>query len=195
MIRLTQWKFPLLERHSIVETGVSTATGNHSNEACLQQITSLQVPMTRRTRESSNYSNPRSSQRRQFYVRISFLSLLLLTIAWGVFVYQVSPLRDPSFQPNGGNAGSLLPWLQGVRESDWKWGATGLAGLWAVNTVVWLWHRNQTARLISIGQRQRGTTAFWRGVHLVTDLGIGLVTFAGLWLGFMAYLMAQWLVD
>jgi hypothetical protein len=49
---------------------------------------------------------------------MSFGILLTVTIASGIFVYYASPLRDPAFQPNSANVGSLLPWLQGIREAD-----------------------------------------------------------------------------
>jgi hypothetical protein len=84
-------------------------------------------------RPSSHPSNRRSLQTRRRYLWISLGILLLLTIASGIFVYLVSPLRDPSFQPNSANGGTLVPWLQSVRERDWIRGATGLAALLATN--------------------------------------------------------------
>jgi hypothetical protein len=45
--------------------------------------------------------------------------ILILTIGIGIFVHLVSPLRDPAFEPNSANAGSLLPWMGTISESDW----------------------------------------------------------------------------
>jgi hypothetical protein len=60
---------------------------------------------------------------------ISFAFLVIVAAASAIFVHQVSPLRDVTFEPNSGNAGSLVPWLQDVSESDWLHGATVLAAL------------------------------------------------------------------
>ncbi|HIK14565.1 MAG TPA: hypothetical protein IGS53_04635 [Leptolyngbyaceae cyanobacterium M33_DOE_097] len=130
------------------------------------------------------------------YVWISLIILLLLTVAYSVLVYYASPLRDPSFQPNSGNAGSLLPWLQGIRESDWIRGATVLAGLLASNFAWLLWQLNQPQRLRLLARRPRSRTKLAiQSLFIGAYAGIGFVFFAGLWILFMGYLMVQWLVD
>ncbi|GAA6619798.1 hypothetical protein NUACC26_056120 [Scytonema sp. NUACC26] len=50
-----------------------------------------------------------------------------------MLVYQVSPLREPTFQPSSANAGSLVPWLQGVTEGHWLLGANLMAFLLYTN--------------------------------------------------------------
>jgi hypothetical protein len=72
----------------------------------------------------------RSQQR---FSIVSFGLLVLFALAIAVFAHFVSPLRDPSFQPNSANGGSLLPWLRSVRESHWIQLVTGLAGLMALS--------------------------------------------------------------
>lgn len=69
---------------------------------------------------------------------VSFGLLLLFALAIAVFAHFVSPLRDPSFQPNSANGGSLLAWLRPVREAHWIQLATGLAGLMALSLTLWL---------------------------------------------------------
>ena len=127
---------------------------------------------------SGKHRQPRQRfvQDRQFYAWISLGILLLLTIVGGVFVYQVSPLRDPSFQPISGNAGSLLPWLQGVRESDWIRGATVLAALLASNIVLlfsqWLQSRSTPTVLQRLHQTR---SSRWLVVPVYLFLGLGHV--------------------
>lgn len=75
---------------------------------------------------------------RHFYV-VSFGFSLFLLVASGIFVYQVSPLREPTFQPNSANAGSLVPWLQSVTEGHWLLGATILAFLVSTNLMLIFW--------------------------------------------------------
>jgi hypothetical protein len=72
---------------------------------------------------------------------------LLLTGASAIFVYFVSPTRDPSFgkvpRPNGG---SFIWWLQGVKDDHWELAAIILAGLLAISLTLdlWRWCRSQT---------------------------------------------------
>lgn len=150
-------------------------------------------------RPSSHPSNRRSLQTRRRYLWISLGILLLLTIASGIFVYLVSPLRDPSFQPNSANGGTLVPWQQSVRERDWIRGATGLAALLAINLALLLWQSHQFSRTVpdtvsGTLRHPQGTRAV-RAFQAVLYWVVGLVLFAGLWLLFMSYLLAQWLVD
>lgn len=110
--------------------------------------------------------------------------LLLLVVTGAIFVYQISPLRDPSFQPNSANAGSLIPWARGIYESTWTLGSSVLAGLITSNVVLVLWKWAQ--------DRPNSTPKFW--LYIVWT-GVGLVLFGFLHIMFLGYLMTQWLVD
>jgi len=147
-------------------------------------------------RRSSRDLDQRFISHKHTYARVNLIILLLLTVFCGVFIYYVSPLRNPSFQPKSANAGSLLPWLQGVRESDWIRGATVLAGLLASNLAWLLWQSNQPQRFrLLVRSRGDRTSLAQQGLLIGAYLGIGFVLFAGLWTFFMGYLMGQWLVD
>lgn len=144
--------------------------------------------------------NRRSSNSKLFQLvqqasRISFGVLLVLTIASGVFVYHVSPLRDPAFQPNSANAGSLLPWLQGMREGSWVLGATVLAGLLSVNSVLLLWQSNRGGTTLIGRWQQEWSHPITRLLLAGIWLSVAALLFAGIKLLFIGYLLAQWLVD
>jgi hypothetical protein len=115
----------------------------------------------------------------RFPQRFSIASLIFLVFVTGasaIFVYLVSPLRDPAFQPNSGNAGTLVWWLQGVPERNWVMVAIILAGLLAINSMLVLWHL-RIARQISMLM----LFCFWMWLVL--------------YYVFLSYLGAQWLVD
>ena len=155
--------------------------------------------MTPNRRHSTPSPSNRPLRNPALYPSISLGLLLLLTSTSALLVYLVSPLRDPAFQPNSANAGSLIPLVRQVQEQYWIWGAAGLAGLLAVNLVLLLWQLGQPLRTVSIAVReQRGITAVWWGA-LVVWVGVyvvlGLVLFAGLSVLFVGYLVGQWLVD
>ncbi|MBD3883395.1 hypothetical protein IFO70_16635 [Phormidium tenue FACHB-886] len=126
-----------------------------------------------------------SSRTDRYRARLSLGVLVGLTIAAGLFAYAVSPLRDPAFQPNSANGGSLLPWMQAIQEKHWLWTASILAGLLATNIAIVLRQRfpasrpNPIARLMAI--------LLW--------LTMGFFLFAGFWMGFVGYLLGQWLID
>jgi hypothetical protein len=136
--------------------------------------------MPRDTRETRNALAPLTHQ----FAVVTLGLLLLLGVASAIFVYQVSPLRDPLFQPNSANAGSLLPWMRGVNENTWMTGAALLAGLLVSNMsiVSWQW----------IGSRRNKVSQFFRLIFCVVG---GIVMFVLLYLTFVIYLLAQWLVD
>lgn len=84
--------------------------------------------------------------------RVSMASLgllFLLSIASAIFIHFISPLRDPTFEPNSANGGTLVPWLQGVSEGTWLVGGAILALLFSINLtiVLWLWSRAGRADL------------------------------------------------
>ncbi len=120
------------------------------------------------------------------FTRFTLRLLLLLTVACGIFAYQVSPLRDPSFQVDLslGNAGSLLPWMRGVGDQTWGQGAYVLAGLLATNLSVMFWQWSEPKRTVA--------SQFFR---LMCCACSGVVIFFLLNLVFLSYLLTQWLVD
>ncbi len=116
---------------------------------------------------------------------IQFISLafsLLLAVGWAIFVYQVSPLRDPSFQRLGGNGGTLIPWLSGVSESDWILSAQILAFALSINIT------------FIFAQQVRYRGANWL-IRLIATIGIWLMTFIVFNFIFIFYLLSEWLVD
>jgi hypothetical protein len=110
--------------------------------------------------------------------------LLLLVVAVGIFAYQVSPLRDPSFQPNSANAGSLIPWMRGFSDDTWLQVSYVLASLLTVNLVLLLRQRSQSI-----------TSAIPRFLRLPLWTVLGVILFFVIELMFVFYLLGQWLVD
>lgn len=119
--------------------------------------------------------------------RIGYLSIfsfgfsVLLVVAGGIFAYLVSPLRDVTFQPNSANAGSLLPWMQGMSENHWVLGANILAILLSTNITLILW--------------QKSAINHNRLFHFIVIICVWVGLFILLWIAFMGYLMSQWLID
>lgn len=123
---------------------------------------------------------------------VSLRFLLLLTGASAMFVYFVSPLRDPTFQPSSANAGSLVWWLQGVPEENWVWGASILAGLLAINftLVLWQWYHSGTILAGNWHQyRAEKITLFIQFTCLSYMIGL-LLRYV-----FMLYLLGLWMID
>jgi hypothetical protein len=118
---------------------------------------------------------------RSFYI-FSLGFLLLLLFASGIFAYLVSPLRDPTFQPDSANAGSLVPWLQGVTEEHWLLGANILAFLLSTNLTLILW------------QRWVSNNNDWL-LRFINMVFAWVILFSVFWIMFMIYLLQQWLVD
>ncbi len=135
---------------------------------------------------SRDFKDPHNvfSQLTQRFAFTTLGFLILLVAAGGIFIYQISPLRDPSFQPDSGNAGSLIPWARGIYESIWTLGSPVLAGLLASNLVIVLWQWTQW--------RPHAISKFWL---FIVWTGVGLVLFGFLHMMFLGYLMTQWLVD
>jgi hypothetical protein len=135
---------------------------------------------------SRDFRKPRniSSQRVQWFAFVTLGFLLRLVVSSGVFVYQVSPLRDSSFQPGSANAGSLIPWMQGVGEDTWMLGASVLAGLLATNLVFIFWQWSQSS-----------TNVIQKILLLTCWIGVGIIIFTSLYLLFFFYLLGQWIID
>ncbi len=134
-------------------------------------------------------SRPQSKKRLSLMVAGFFL---LLTIAIGVFVYMISPLRDPSFQPNSANAGSLIPWMRNVSEKDWGWIVFPLAIADASSLTVLIKQFSPTRDMRSshpVARRilQALRFEFW--------LVLGSVLCFIFSLGFVLYLLGQWIID
>lgn len=118
---------------------------------------------------------------RRFYI-VSLGFCLLLLVASGIFVYQVSPLRDPTFQPNSANAGSLIPWLRDVTEAHWFLVANILAFLLSTNLT-----------LILSQQRVSNRNDWLRRFMLM--ISVWVILFIFFWIIFVGYLLQQWLID
>jgi hypothetical protein len=123
---------------------------------------------------------PRPTRR---FALISLGLLLLLGLAIGIFAYQVSPLRDGSFQPNSANAGSLIPWMRGVGDNNWLQGAAVLAGLLATNLAIVFWQWSEP----------RGTKVS-RFFRLMFWAGSGVIASILLYLTSIGFLLALWLL-
>lgn len=104
-------------------------------------------------------------------------------VAWVIFVYQVSPLRDPSFQPTVACAGgTLIPWLSGVGEDDWNLSAQLLAFSLSTNI----------AFIFAQQIHYRGSN--WL-VRFIATTGVWLIMFFASYFMFVAYLFRQCLID
>jgi hypothetical protein len=121
---------------------------------------------------------------------------LVLTGASAIFVYLVSPLRDPAFQPRGANGGSEVWWLQGVHEDDWKLAAFIFAGLLAINFAlkftldIWERYGSQTDLTASVPRRILSMLLIG-----MIYLGIVMVIWRILYYVSLLYLILQYLVD
>jgi hypothetical protein len=135
--------------------------------------------MLRDSREA-RYRFPRPTRR---FTLITLGLLLLLGLAIGIFAYQVSPLRDGSFQPNSANAGSVIPWMGGVGENNWLQGAAVLAGLLATNLAIVLWQWSEP----------KGTKVS-RFFRLMFWVGGGVIASILLYLISVGFLLALWLL-
>jgi len=119
---------------------------------------------------------------------------LLLTGASVIFVYLVSPMRDPAYQPMRGMSGSQLWWLKGMREDHWVLGAFILAGLLAINLTLNLWQWYFSQPYLTDEKHQAGILLR----HFVNGMmyfAIGVVMWWVLYFVFLFYLLMQWLVD
>jgi hypothetical protein len=123
-----------------------------------------------------------------FFERIRYSSIISLGFSilvvgvCGVFAYLVSPLRDISFQPDSANAGSLVPWLQGLGENHWFFAANVLALLLSTNITL-VFSRNWSVN-----------HSHWL-LRFVLMIGLWLMTFGIFWMTSVWYLIEQWLID
>ncbi len=107
---------------------------------------------------------------------VSLRFLVLVMFVSAIFVHLVSPLRDPAFQPNGANAGTVIKELKGVSEADWMQAVVILAGLLATNCTIVLWQQK-----------------IWKDIRAFVIFG--LVMWYLLSFVFRLYLVVQWIVD
>lgn len=123
-----------------------------------------------------------SSRNFQLFQFISLGFSLLLVVAWVILVYQVSPLRDPSFQPGAANAGTLVPWLSEVGEKNWILSARLLAFSLSTNI----------AFIFAQEVRYRGSN--WL-IRFIATTGVWLIMFSASYFMFFFYLLDQYLAD
>ena len=123
---------------------------------------------------------------------LSFCLTLILTIAIGIFIHYISPLRDPTYQPSSANAGSLLPWMRGVSEDQWVLGANLLAGVLASSLTVLIRHYSRIYIFRSATLAKRTTAQTLLALYW---FAMGTVLYLGLTLGFFIYLLQQWIID
>ncbi|MBD2105748.1 hypothetical protein [Nodosilinea sp. FACHB-13] len=105
-------------------------------------------------------------QRVQQLSLVSFGGLVLLSAGLAGLIHQVSPRRDPSFEANSGNAGTLVPWLQWVPETLWLWTSLALAALLAMS-LTWV------LRQWSQAPERTGHWARWIAIAAVLFLALG----------------------
>jgi heme/copper-type cytochrome/quinol oxidase subunit 2 len=109
-------------------------------------------------------------QRAQRLSLVSFGGLVLLSAGLAGLIHRVSPLRDPNFEMNSANAGTLVPWLRWVSENTWLWTSFALAVLLAVS-LTWVlrqWSQAPTRT----GQRGR-----WIAIAAVLFLALGFTSY------------------
>lgn len=104
-------------------------------------------------------------QRVQRLSLVSFGGVVLLSAGLAGLIHQVSPLRDPSFEVNSANAGTLVPWLRWVSENTWLGTSFALAILLAVSLTLLL-------RQWSHAPAQAGRTS-WVAIAAVLFLALG----------------------
>ncbi|PZV18418.1 MAG: hypothetical protein DCF21_08340 [Leptolyngbya sp.] len=141
----------------------------------------------------------------QRFSLIGFGGLVLLSAELAVLIHRVSPLREPSFEVNSANAGTLVPWLQWVPETTWLWASFTLALLLAISLTWVLYQRSQTPKQPS---RKRTKTALsqlpepaqslqgWRRFYTALCwAGFAASLFTILQILFLGYLFVQHIVD
>ncbi|MFQ4139518.1 hypothetical protein PGN35_024705 [Nodosilinea sp. PGN35] len=97
---------------------------------------------------------------------VSFGALVLISAGLAGLIHWVSPLRDPSFEVNSANAGTLVPWLQWVPETLWLRTSFALAVLLAVS-LTWV------LRQWSQAPERPGRSGRWFAIAAVLFLALG----------------------
>ncbi|NJL48449.1 MAG: hypothetical protein HC929_14460 [Leptolyngbyaceae cyanobacterium SM2_5_2] len=113
-----------------------------------------------------------------------FVGLAGLSLALAVFIHTVSPLRDPTFERNSGNAGTPVPWLAWIPESAWLWGSFGLAALLALS-LTWVFYHWSQSTLSPSSQRPELVEQVWRARWV----GMTTVLMGALW--FTVYVLVN----
>ncbi len=129
------------------------------------------------------------ASRWQYFPTISLGFLVGLTVPMALFIYRISPLRNPTFVPNSANAGTLISRFRLITEQDWIEWATMFAGMLSVNATIVLWqefHRRSRITQWQVPVRILGAIAW---------LTIGTTLFALIWMTFVVYLLTQWIID
>ncbi|PSN15150.1 hypothetical protein C7293_08605 [filamentous cyanobacterium CCT1] len=111
-------------------------------------------------------------QRLQRLSWISFGGLVLVSAGLAVLIHWASPLRDPSFEVNSANAGTLVPWLQWVSETAWLRASFTLAVLLAVSLTWVLTQWDQSPQRSGHGEAGR-----WVATAAVFALAVGFSGF------------------
>ena len=119
---------------------------------------------------------------------LSFGLIMTVTIAIGLFIHQISPLRDPTFQRDSANAGSLIPWMRGVSQQQWVLGANVLAGVVAISLTVLFRHYSHIRISRSAAPVKFAIAQILLALFCFV---VGIILYVGLMLGFTLYLWLQ----
>ncbi|MGV0027816.1 hypothetical protein [Phormidesmis priestleyi] len=137
------------------------------------------------------------TSRWQYFPAISLGFLVGLTVPIALFIYRISPLRNPTFVPDSGNAGTLISRFRLITEQDWIQWATMFAGVLAVNSTIVLWqqfrHRFRTSRSLRV--TRKGSRGIVQVLSAIGWVAIGTALFTLIWITFVAYLLIQWIID
>jgi len=131
---------------------------------------------------------------RRFSIR-STKFFLLLTGASAIFVYLVSPLRNPDFgkipRPY---AGEFIWWLQGVQDDHWELAAMILAGLLAINLTLDLWQWCKSQTFLAAHQHRKEIQLRYFLIALMHFV-IGILMWLTLTILFVFYMLEQWVIE
>jgi hypothetical protein len=127
------------------------------------------------------------TSRWRYLPAISLGFLVGLTVPIALFIYQISPLRNPTFVPDSANAGTLISRFRFITEQDWIQWTTLFAGVLAVNSTIVLWQQFR--------YHFRTPQGIIRVLAAIGWLAIATALFALIWIAFMAHLLNQWIID
>ncbi|KAM3100605.1 hypothetical protein ACKFKF_11290 [Phormidesmis sp. 146-12] len=120
----------------------------------------------------------------RYYPAICLGSLIGLTVPIALFIYQMSPLRNPTLVLNG----TLANRLDLVTEKQWFQGATTLAMLIALNLMIMIWQHFQDYALKKRWHRMI------RLLSTIACFPIWIALFNLIHQGFVMYLLNQKIV-